>query len=281
MTTELTSEGIPLVEQNDGVRIPRLGFGTYNIGDDARTADAVVAALEMGYRRLDSAALYGNERGVGEGIRQSGLPREEVFVATKLHEDIHSYERTFDGFQESLDKLQLDYVDHYLIHWPQPKVGTYVEVWRAFEAIQAAGRARSIGVCNVEIPVLERLIRETDTVPALNQIEIHPGLQQDALVAANAAHGVLTEAWSPLGRGQVFDDGLLAGIARKHDRTVSQVVLRWHVERGICVIPKSGDPERIRENMMIFDFSLDDEDHAAIRTLETGVAAEFDPDRFR
>jgi 2,5-diketo-D-gluconate reductase A len=270
---------IPTLVQNDGRAIPQLGLGIYGPQDE-ETASTVETALDLGYRLIDTAALYKNERGVGEGIRRSGVPREEVYVTTKLADDRHGYDNAFRAFDESLDKLGLDYVDLYLIHWPQPRTDKYLETWKAFEEIQGSGRAGSIGVSNFQPHHLRRLFDETGVVPAVNQIELHPGLQQPEMLAFDTEHGILTESWSPLGRGRVFGNPVLEELARKHERTVAQVVLRWHIELGVVVIPKSVTPERLQENTQIFDFSLDADDLAAIRTLENGIRTGDDPDLY-
>lgn len=271
--------GIPALVQNDGRTIPQLGLGIYGPADE-ETATTVETALGLGYRLIDTAALYENERGVGEGIRRSGVPRDEVYVTTKLADDRHGHDEAFVAFDESMDKLGLDYVDLYLIHWPQPKTDKYVETWRAFEKILESGRAKSIGVSNFQPSHLERLFRETSVVPVVNQIELHPGLQQRELLKFDAAHGILTESWSPLGRGRVFGNPVLERIAAKHGKSVAQVVLRWHIQLGAVVIPKSVTPARLSENLEILDFELDAEDTAAIQTLENGIRTGADPDTY-
>lgn len=270
---------IPNLIQNDGRPIPQVGLGIYG-PDDSGTADAVDAALSLGYRLIDTAALYGNEIGVGEGIRRSGVDRAEIYVTTKLADDQHGYDSALRAFDTSITKLGLDYVDLYLIHWPLPGVDKYVETWRAFEKLLGDGRVRSIGVSNFQPAHLDRLAAETDVTPVCNQIELHPGFQNDAVRRANAARGILTVAWSPLGRGRVFGNPVLAEIAARHDKTVAQIVLRWQVQLGNVVIPKSITPQRLRENLEIWDFSLDDDDMAAVAAQETGVRTGDDPDLY-
>jgi 2,5-diketo-D-gluconate reductase A len=268
---------VPSIALNDGSTIPQLGFGVYKIADGG-AADAVEFALETGYRHIDTAAFYENERGVGDGLRRSGLPREDVFVTTKVWWTDNGYDSTLRSFDESLERLGFDYVDLYLIHWPAPKHDRYVDTWRALERVRADGRARSIGVANFHIHHLERLARETATVPALNQIELHPWLQQRDARAYDATHGIVTEAWSPLARGRILDNEPLARIAAKHGVTPAQVVIRWHLQLGNVVIPKSQTPARIRENFDVFGFSLDDDDLAVIATLDSGYRTGKDPD---
>ncbi|WP_108248662.1 aldo/keto reductase [Planctomonas deserti] len=267
----------PVVALNDGRTIPQLGLGVYKVADD-RTADTVRVALEAGYRHVDTAALYRNEAGVGEGIRQAGIPRDELFITTKVWNDRHGYDETLRAFDESLGLLDLDRVDLYLIHWPAPKQDRYVETWRALERIAADGRATSIGVSNFEPHHLDRLLAESGVTPAVNQVELHPWLPQTELRAYDAAHGIVTEAWSPLARGQILGNLVLDELAAKHGRTPAQVVLRWHLELGNVVIPKSVTPERIRENLDVFGFSLDADDLAAIAGLESGERTGLHPD---
>jgi len=268
---------IPQIPLNDGRRIPQLGFGVYKIPDD-RTADAVTSALDAGYRHIDTAAFYGNERGVGEGVRRSGLPRDEVFVTTKVWWTENGYDSTLRSFDASLERLGFDVVDLFLIHWPAPAHDRYVESWRALERIRDEGRARSIGVANFHIHHLERLARETDTVPAVNQVELHPWLPQQDVRAYDAGRGIVTQSWSPLARGRLLEDPTLASIAAKHGVSPAQVVIRWHLQLGVVVIPKSVTPERIRQNADVFSFDLDHDDLARIATLESGERTGRDPD---
>ncbi|RSS60278.1 aldo/keto reductase [Streptomyces sp. WAC01280] len=260
--------------------MPQLGFGVWQVPDDEAAA-AVSTALEAGYRSIDTAAIYQNERGTGQAVAASGIPREELFVTTKLWNSEQGYDATMSAFDASLDKLGLDHVDLYLIHWPLPEKDAYVDTYRAFEKIHADGRARAIGVSNFLPEHLERLIGETSVVPAVNQIELHPQLQQTASREAHARHGIATEAWSPLGQGKgLLEVPAIVAIARKHERTPAQVVLRWHLQLGNVVIPKSVTPSRIRENIDVFDFTLDPEDLAAIAALDENRRIGPDPAEF-
>ncbi len=268
---------IPRIPLNDGNSIPQLGFGVYKI-PEAETAEAVRTALAAGYRHIDTAAFYENERGVGEGVRTSGLDRDEVFVTSKVWWTDNGYDSALRSFDASLDRLGFDTVDLFLIHWPAPKQDRYVETWRALEHVRDEGRARSIGVANFHTHHLERLARETETAPAVNQVELHPWLPQEEVRAYDTAHGIVTEAWSPLARGRVLGDPVLDRLAAKHGVTPAQIVLRWQVQLGNVVIPKSATPERIRQNLDIFGFALDADDVAAIATLNTGERTGRDPD---
>ncbi|AGI87011.1 aldo/keto reductase [Streptomyces albidoflavus] len=261
---------IPSVTLNTGVPMPQLGLGVWQV-PDAQAPEVVVTALEAGYRKIDTASAYGNEVGTGKGISMSGIPRQEVFVTTKVWNTDHGYDSTLGAFDQSLDRLGLDYVDLYLIHWPVPSAGRYVETYRALERIHAEGRARVIGVSNFLREHLDRLAAETDVVPAVNQIELHPQHQQAAARALHAERGIVTEAWSPLGSGRGLLDGpAVAAVARKHGKSPGQVVLRWHLQLGHVVVPKSAHPGRIAENADVFDFSLDASDMAAFAALEEG-----------
>jgi 2,5-diketo-D-gluconate reductase A len=277
MTT--TTADVPTVELNNGVRIPQFGFGVFQIPPE-ETAQAVRTALEAGYRHIDTAQMYRNEAGVGAGIAESGLAREDVFVTTKLANDAHGYDNAITALEGSLRRLGFDYVDLYLIHWPLPHKDNYVRTWRGFEDILRAGKARAIGVSNFEPAHLDRLAAETDVVPAVNQIELHPALQQPELREYHRAHGIATEAWSPLAQAGVLDDPVLAGLAEKHGRTPAQVVLRWHIQLGNIVFPKSASPERIRQNIEVFGFALDDADMAEIAKLDKGRRTGPDPATF-
>ncbi|WP_020075936.1 aldo/keto reductase [Cryocola sp. 340MFSha3.1] len=268
---------IPQLTLNDGNTIPQLGFGVYKI-PEAETAEAVVTALEAGYRHIDTAAFYENERGVGEGVRRSGIDRSDVFVTSKVWWTENGYDSTLRSFDASLERLGFDSIDLFLIHWPAPRSDRYVDTWRALERVQEEGRARSIGVANFHIHHLDRLARETDTVPAVNQVELHPWLPQAEVRAYDASHGIVTEAWSPLARGRVLGDPVLDALAAKHGVTPAQVVIRWQLQLGNVVIPKSTSPERIRSNIDVFGFELDAEDLAAIATLESGERTGKDPD---
>jgi 2,5-diketo-D-gluconate reductase A len=265
------------LQLNDGHLIPQLGLGVYKIAD-AVAAGTVQVALEAGYRHVDTAALYANERGVGEGLARAALPRADVFVTTKVWNDRHGYDETLRAFDESLVKLGLDYVDLYLIHWPAPRQDRYVDAYRALETLRADGRARSIGVSNFHTHHLDRLLAETDIVPAVNQVELHPWLVQAAVRAYNAAHGIRTEAWSPLARGRAIGNSALDAVGARYGKSAAQVVLRWQLQLGNIVIPKSVTPQRIRENFDVFDFTLAEADVAEISALDAGERTGKDPD---
>jgi len=273
------STTVPLLTQNDGISIPQIGLGIYG-PDDSATAAAVTSALERGYRSIDTAARYQNEVGVGEGIRNSGIDRAELYITTKLADESHGYDSALRAFDVSLEKLGLDYIDLYLIHWPLPGVDKYVETWNAFEKLLADGRTKSIGVSNFQPAHLKRLFAETSVKPVLNQIELHPGLPNVEVRDFNTANDILTEAWSPLGRGRVFGNAELEKVAAKHGKSVAQVVLRWQVEQGNVVIPKSITPARLVENLDVYDFELDAEDRAAIGMLDNGIRTGDDPDQY-
>ncbi|MGW2381591.1 aldo/keto reductase [Streptomyces sp. NPDC001658] len=261
------SSKVPPIILNNGVEMPQLGFGVWQVPDD-EAEQAVTTALEAGYRSIDTAAIYGNEEGTGKAIAASGLAREDIFVTTKLWNSDQGYDSTLRAFDSSLAKLGLDYLDLYLIHWPMPERDLYTDTYKAFEKLHADGRIRAIGVSNFEPAHLERLIAETSVIPAVNQIELHPHLQQHAAREYDAQQGIATEAWSPLGQGKgLLEVPAIVAIAQKHGRTPAQVVLRWHLQLGNVVIPKSVTPSRIKENIEIFDFSLDTEDLAAISAL--------------
>ncbi|MEU1619369.1 aldo/keto reductase [Streptomyces sp. NPDC005722] len=269
----------PDITLNNGVTMPQLGFGVFQV-PDADTAAAVTSALESGYRSIDTAAVYGNETGVGQALAASGIARDELFVTTKLWNADQGYDSTLAAFDASLAKLGLDHVDLYLIHWPAPARDTYLDTWRAFEKLHAEGRARAIGVSNFQPEHLQRLIDDSDVVPAVNQVELHPRLQQAELRAFHARHGIATEAWSPLAQGALLKDPVVTGIAGRLGRTPAQVILRWHLQIGNVVIPKSVTPERIRQNIDVFDFTLSDADIAAITALDTGARIGPDPASF-
>ncbi|TAJ47258.1 MAG: aldo/keto reductase [Herbiconiux sp.] len=266
----------PSLSLNDGRSIPQLGLGVYK-ATDAETAEAVSFALQNGYRLIDTASMYLNEEGVGEGVRRSAIPREDVFVTTKVWHTENGYDSALRSFDESLERLGFDYVDLYMIHWPAPKVDRYVDTWRAFERIRSEGRARSIGVANFHPEHIERLIADTGVAPAVNQVELHPWLPQQSLRAFDSSHAVVTQAWSPLARGKVLGNEPLEALAAKHGKSPAQIVIRWHVQLGVSVIPKSVTPSRIRENIDVFDFELDADDLAVIATLETGERTGVDP----
>ncbi|MEW2342745.1 aldo/keto reductase [Streptomyces griseoaurantiacus] len=262
------SSKVPPIILNNGVEMPQLGFGVWQVADD-EAERAVSTALEAGYRSIDTAAIYGNEEGTGRAIASSGLPREELFVTTKLWNADQGHDSTLRAFDTSLKKLGLEYVDLYLIHWPMPDRGTFVDTYKAFEKLYEEGRAKAIGVSNFLPEHLTTLLEATSVVPAVNQIELHPQLQQQTAREVHAEHGIATEAWSPLGSGKgLLDVPAIVAIARKHGRTPAQVVLRWHLQLGNVVIPKSVTPSRIKENFDVFDFSLDEEDLGAISALD-------------
>lgn len=269
------------VSFHDGRTAPQLGVGVWQIEDEA-TPSVIESALQIGYRSIDTAAIYGNEAGVGRGIAQSGVPREELFIATKLWNDRHGHDSTRTAFLESLDKLALDYVDLYLIHWPVPMAGMFVDAWETMIQLRDEGLAKSIGVCNFNINHLQTLLDKTGVMPVVNQIELHPLFQQAELRDFHAEHDIITEAWSPLGRGRVWDDPTLTAIAEKHGRSLAQVMIRWHTQLGNMVIPKSVNPKRLEENFRIFDFDLDDDDMAKIARLDRADGRYGpDPDVFR
>ncbi|HET9143663.1 aldo/keto reductase [Actinophytocola sp.] len=270
---------VPALTLNDGAQMPMLGLGVWQVPDES-VAAAVRTAIEAGYRSIDTAALYRNESGVGAAVAEAGVPREELFITTKLWNDDQGYDGALRAFDESIRRLRLDYVDLYLIHWPTPARPRFVETWKAFEKLRADGRVRSIGVSNFHIAHLRRLLDETDVVPAVNQIELHPNLIQTALRAFHAEHGIATEAWSPLAQGRLLRDRTILGLAQKYARTPAQIVLRWHIERDIVVIPKSVTPARIRENIDVFDFELSEDDLASIDELNNGRRTGLDPDTF-
>ncbi|MFI8255237.1 aldo/keto reductase [Streptomyces filamentosus] len=269
---------IPAVTLNDGVEIPQLGFGVFQV-PDAETTAAVSSALEAGYRSIDTAAIYGNEAGVGKALAESGIAREELFVTTKLWNADQGYDATLRAFDDSLAKLGLDHVDMYLIHWPTPARDLYKETWKAIEKLVADGRVRTAGVSNFQPDHLKRLIDGADLVPAVNQIELHPGLQQAELRAVHAELGIATEAWSPLAQGAVLGDEPITAIAARHGKSPAQVVLRWHLQLGNVVIPKSVTPERIRQNLDVFDFALTDDEMTAIAGLDRDLRTGPHPDQ--
>lgn len=270
---------VPSLRLHDGIEIPQLGFGVFQVPPE-ETQAAVELALETGYRHIDTAAAYRNERGVGAALAASGLPREDYFVTTKLWNSQQGHDSTLMAFEASLERLGLDHVDLYLIHWPVPAEGRFVETWGAFERILGEEAARTIGVSNFRIEDLERLEREAETRPTVNQIELHPRLQQATLRAWHAEREIATEAWSPLAQGELLDEETIVHIAEGHGKTPAQVILRWHLQLGNVVIPKSVTPSRIRENIDIFDFELSREDIAAIEDLDTGARIGPDPATF-
>jgi len=270
---------VPSLSLRDGVEIPQLGFGVFQVPPED-TQETVEEALATGYRHIDTAAAYRNERGVGAAIAASDIPREEIFVTTKLWNSQQGYESTLGAFRKSLDRLGLDHVDLYLIHWPMPTEGRALDTWRAFERIHEEAGARTIGVSNFRVEDLEMLEREAELQPTVNQIELHPHLQQAELRAWHEEHGIATEAWSPLAQGDLLVNETISAVASRHDRTPAQVILRWHLRLGNVVIPKSATPKRIRENFELFDFELGEEDMTEIAALDVGQRIGPDPSTF-
>ncbi len=255
---------------NDGTSIPQLGFGVFQVPPED-TKEVVLAALRSGYRHIDTAQMYGNEAGVGAAIRESGIPRDEIYVTTKLNNDMHGYDTARWAVEGSLQRLKLSYVDLFLIHWPMPVHNDYVETWTALESVKADGMTTSIGVSNFQPAHLARLLAEAETVPVVNQIELHPNFQQAELRALHAEHNIATESWSPLARGALLEDPAIADIADSYLKSPAQVLIRWHLQLGNIVIPKSVNPDRIADNFRVFDFELTDQEMASINGLETGV----------
>lgn len=253
---------------NDGRSMPQFGLGVWQTPQD-EAATVVKAAIDAGYRSVDTAAIYGNERGVGEGLQAAGVARDDIFVTTKLWNDRQGFDTTLKAFDSSLERLGLEQVDLYLIHWPAPKKNLYLDSWKALVRLHEEGRARSIGVSNFEPEHIQRLIDETGVIPAVNQIELHPTFQQLRHQAFHQKHGIHTESWSPLGQGRELTDPVIGKIAAKHGKTPAQTIIRWHLDSGLIVIPKSVTPSRIRENIGVFDFKLDAEDLAAIAALDS------------
>jgi 2,5-diketo-D-gluconate reductase A len=270
---------VPTLALNNDVVIPQLGFGVWQVPSEG-TAKAVRTALDSGYRSIDTAAAYRNEAGVGEAIRSSGLPRQDLFVTTKLWNSDQGYDPALRAFDASLSELGLDYVDLYLIHWPLPKRDNYVDTWRALEKLHADGRVRAVGVSNFQVPHLRRLLDETEIVPAVNQVELHPNLQQAALREFHAEHGIVTEAWSPLAQGALLSEVIVTSLAAKYGKSPAQIVLRWHLQLGNVVIPKSVTRSRIAENIDVFDFDLADDDMTVISELDMGTRVGPHPDTF-
>jgi 2,5-diketo-D-gluconate reductase A len=274
---------VPSIELNDGTKIPQMGFGVFQI-DPEETADAVKTALEAGYRHIDTAEMYRNEEGVGRGIRDAGIDRGDVYITSKLNNGYHKPDDARRAFDGTLEALGFDHVDLFLIHWPLPTLydGDFVSTWKVLEEFKKDGRARSIGVSNFQTAHLERLARETDTVPAVNQIEVHPYFGNEEVRSYGQQHGIATEAWSPIAQGAVLDDPIVERIAKAAERTPAQVVLRWHIQRGDIVFPKSVTPQRIKENLELFDFELGAADMDALTSLNKGEAGRRgpDPDKF-
>ena len=275
MTLEAKS---PVVDLLDGNTIPKLGLGVYKVDNDL-AAPLVSHALTNGYRLIDTASMYENEVGVGRGIVDSGVPRDQVQVATKFWMDDLGYENTLKAFDKSLKLLGLDYLDFYLIHWPAPKRGLlYVDSWKAMEKLKNEGLVRSIGVCNFHPHYIDEILKVAEHRPVLNQVELHPWLTQDKVLEYDNSHSILTQAWSPLARGKILEEDMLAELAKSHGRSVAQIVLRWHIQRGVAVIPKSNSMERITENMNVFDFELTEQEMVSISALNSNFRTGVDPE---
>jgi 2,5-diketo-D-gluconate reductase A len=270
---------VPTITLNNGVSIPQLGFGVFLI-EPGDTKDATLAALEIGYRHIDTAEMYGNEAQVGDAVRASGIDRDDIFVTSKLNNSFHDYDDALNAFDQTLKELAFDYLDLFLVHWPLPGVGDFVETWKAMEEIYRSGRCRAIGVSNFQKHHLQRLFDETEIVPAVNQIEVHPYLTQDELRAFGTEHGIPTEAWSPLGRGAVLEEPTLVDIAKRHERTPAQVTLRWALQRGDIVFPKSVNRHRMEENFDLFGFELSQDEIDQISALNRDERIGPDPDNF-
>ncbi len=271
--------GVPTITLNNGVEIPQLGFGVFQIEPD-KTKDATLAALEVGYRHIDTAEMYGNEKEVGEAVRASGIDRGEIFVTSKLNNGFHAYDDALGAFDQSLKDLDIDYLDLFLVHWPLPGVGDYVETWKAMEKMYESGRVKAIGVSNFQPHHLRRIHGETSVTPAVNQIEVHPYFTNDEVRAFNSEHGIATEAWSPIAQGNVLQDETVTRIAGNLGRTPAQVTLRWHIQRGDIVFPKSVTRSRVEENFQLFDFELSGEDMTAITALDRDGRQGPNPDEF-
>lgn len=267
----------PTIELANGRSMPAIGLGTWPM-DDAEVVDAVVAATACGYRLIDTAAKYGNERGVGEGIRACGVPREELFVISKLDGGYQGEDRAISGLDSCLQRLGLDYVDMLLIHWPLPARGLYVDTWRTFITLLESGKTQAIGTSNFKGSHIDRLIAETGMAPTLNQIELNPNVPRSEQRTYDRSHGILTQSWSPLGRGSLVTDPTVIAIAAKHGRTAGQIILRWHMELGISAVVKSANPARLAENISVFDFTLNEEDREAISRLDQGERTAQDSD---
>jgi 2,5-diketo-D-gluconate reductase A len=270
---------VPDITLNNGVTIPQLGFGVFQIPPE-ETEEATLRALETGYRHIDTAEMYGNEKQVGDAVRASGIDRGELFVTSKLNNGAHEPDDARAAFDRTLADLDIGYVDLFLIHWPLPDVGDFTETWRALEDVYRSGRAKAIGVSNFQPHHLRRLMEATDVVPAVNQVEVHPYLTQDAVRAFGAEHQIATEAWSPIAQGKVLGDPVIEAVAARVGRSTAQVVLRWHIQRGDIVFPKSVTPERVKENFALFDFELSPQDMSEISALNRDERTGPDPDTF-
>ncbi|MEU6440572.1 aldo/keto reductase [Streptomyces sp. NPDC047046] len=270
---------VPNITLNNGVEIPQLGFGVFQVPPE-KTKEATLSALDVGYRHIDTAEMYGNEKEVGQAVRESGIDRAELFVTSKLNNGFHAHDDALAAFDQSLTDLDIGYLDLFLIHWPLPKVGDFVETWKALEEIYRSGRAKAIGVSNFQPHHLRRLLEETEVVPAVNQIEVHPYLTQEATRAFGAEHGIATEAWSPIAQGLVLKDPVIASIANRLGKSAAQVTLRWHIQRGDIVFPKSVTRSRVEENFALFDFELTEGDMSEISALNRDERTGPDPDEF-
>ncbi len=267
----------PLITLNDGIQIPQLGLGVWQLDDD-QAYDSSVAALKAGYRHIDTAMIYGNEAGVGRAVAESELAREQIFITTKLWNADQGFDSARRALDASLSKLKLDHVDLYLIHWPCPANGKFIDSWKALIQARDDGKAKSIGVSNFRVEDIEHIVAATGVMPAVNQIELHPLLQQSALRDYHQTHGILTESWSPIAQGgELLENPILKDIAARHGKTAAQVILRWHIQLGLVVFPKSVTPARIKENIDVFDFKLSNEDMAAIASLDAGKRRGPDP----
>jgi diketogulonate reductase-like aldo/keto reductase len=274
-----STQNVPAIALRDGNEIPQLGFGVFQVPPED-TAEVTTRALQVGYRHIDTASAYENEAGVGQALRAAGLERDEVFVTTKCFNTQQGHEQAWNAIKRSLDRLELDFVDLYLIHWPVPSQGLFVETWKAFVEMQEQGLARSIGVSNFQPAHLHQIIEATGVTPVVNQVELHPHLQQPGLRHEHEELGIVTEAWSPLAQGDVLDEPVIVEIAEAQDRTPGQVVLRWHIQLGNVVFPKSVTQERIEENFRVFDFHLSDSEMERIAELDAGRRRGPDPDTF-
>lgn len=270
---------IPTITLNNGVEMPQVGFGVFQVPNEETTA-AVAAALKAGYRSIDTAAIYGNEEGVGKALAQSGIAREELFITSKIWIEDMGYEQTLEAFEATLQRLGLDYLDLFLIHWPAPEKDLYVETWKALEKLYADKKIRAIGVSNFQPAHLDKLIAAGTIVPAVNQVELHPALQNREVIAANAEHGVVTEAWSPLAQGAMLTEETILAIAEAHKVTAAQVILRWHLQEGRVIIPKSVTESRIIANLDLFGFELTSEELANIDALDRDGRTGPNPDTF-
>ncbi|MGZ4443779.1 MAG: aldo/keto reductase [Nocardioidaceae bacterium] len=270
---------VPNITLNNGIEIPQLGFGVFQIKPE-ETKQATLAALEVGYRHIDTAEMYGNEKEVGEAVRASKIDRDDIFVTSKLNNGFHAYDEALTAFDQTLKDLAFDYLDLFLVHWPLPGVGDFVETWKAMEEIYSSGRVKAVGVSNFNPHHLRRLHGETTVVPAVNQVEIHPYFGNEDVRAFDAEHGIATEAWSPIAQGKVLDDATLVRIAESHGKTPAQVTLRWHIQRGDIVFPKSVTRSRVEENFNIFDFELSGTDMTDITALNKDERIGPDPDTF-